>query len=145
MTVSVLIVEENGIIAFHICEILKRAGYGTVEPVASGEEALRRLLRFPLPGLVLFDAGTSGSSDVFCKLLRICLHYNLPVVILTTFSDHKEAGSAPGDSGAVFITMPFSERELLLLLEKSLPVFPVDRDQNPCDRPTRDDATGTGD
>ena len=144
MTGSVLIVEENGILAFHVCEILKRAGYGTVEPVVSGEEALDRLSRDPLPDIVLLDTGTSGGPDVFRRILRFCTIRNLPVVILTMFSDHKEAGKALGDCQAVFITMLFSERELLFSLEKSLHNFSREPGSCPCDRPARDDATGSG-
>jgi DNA-binding response OmpR family regulator len=119
---SVLIIEENGIIAFYICEILERAGYIVEDPVTSGEDALARLASEPLPGLLLLDTGVPGRSGNFSELHRICSQENVPVVILTTFSDHSDAGQVPGICRAVFLTMPFSERELLVSVKKILHV-----------------------
>ena len=46
----ILIVEDEGLIALHLMEILTNAGYKVLEPVASGEEAIRHLEEKPLPG-----------------------------------------------------------------------------------------------
>ncbi len=44
---SILIVEDEGLIALHLIEILTNAGYRVLDPVASGEEALRYLEKIP--------------------------------------------------------------------------------------------------
>jgi CheY-like chemotaxis protein len=119
---SVLIVEEDGIIAFHLREILKRAGYRGEDPVTSCENALDRLSCDPLPGVLVIDAGVSERSGNFSELFRTCSIYQVPIVILTTFSDRRDAGGVPGTSRTEFITMPFSERELLVTIEKVLQV-----------------------
>jgi DNA-binding response OmpR family regulator len=119
---SVLIVEEDGIIAFHLRETLKRAGYRVEDPVTSGEDALDRLLCDPLPGVLLIHAGVSGRSGNFSELFRICSIKQVPVVILTTFSDRRDAGRVPGTCRTEFITMPVSERELLVTIENVLQV-----------------------
>lgn len=109
---SVLIVEENGIIAFHLIDILQREGYEVEDPVMSVEYALERLLNPPLPGLVLLDPGLPGRSAGFRKLQQTCSSCNVPVLILTTFSDCPEMGEVPGPVRAGILTMPFSESEL---------------------------------
>ena len=52
---SILIVEDEGLIALHLMETLANAGFEVREPVPSGEEALRHVERVPRPDLILLD------------------------------------------------------------------------------------------
>jgi diguanylate cyclase (GGDEF)-like protein/PAS domain S-box-containing protein len=62
--------------------VLLERGYKT-ESVPSGEEALRRMARKPLPDLVLMDIELAGKLDGVAAALEIGERHDVPVVFLT--------------------------------------------------------------
>ena len=60
---SILIVEDDGLIALHLQELLQNAGYDIPPPVASGEEAIEYVRTCPLPDLILMDVTLDGRID----------------------------------------------------------------------------------
>jgi len=117
---SVLIIEDDGIIALHLQETLKKAGYTVEDPVVSENEALDRFARLPLPDIVLVDAGEPALSPHTDKARRFCSDDNIPAVILTSFEDARGARRAEGGRLETFLTKPFSERELLTAVGTAL-------------------------
>ena len=117
---SVFIVEDDGIIALFIYEILERAGYVIEDPVTADKNAIDRFLRKPLPDIALLDTGVPGRPGNFSELRRICEQENVPVVILTTFSDNAGEGQFPGMGREILITLPFSEKDLLASVKNAL-------------------------
>ena len=123
---SVLIIEDDGIIAFHLFSILERAGYVPEDPVVPGEDVFDRLSDEPLPDLVLLDAGNPGRYDSFHKTLGVLSQCDVPVLILTTFTDFCESEQVMVSRHAEFLTKPFLDNELLLVVERSLHPAPRD-------------------
>jgi len=78
----ILLVEDSRFVATVMSNVLLERGYKT-ESVPSGEEALRRMARKPLPDLVLMDIELAGKLDGVAAALEIGERHDVPVVFLT--------------------------------------------------------------
>jgi DNA-binding NtrC family response regulator len=116
---SVLIVGENGIITFHIHRILIQAGYVPEDPIAA-KEIPDRLSNPPLPDLIVLDEGISCNPENLWKANQIFRKCDVPVVILTSFSDIREAERLMGIPHALFVAKPFSGDEVLVAVKRRL-------------------------
>jgi CheY-like chemotaxis protein len=117
---SILIVEDEGLIALHLMEILANAGYSVREPVPSGEDALRHVERTPPPDLILMDITLDGQLDGIETATRIRERYNIPVIFLTAHSNDTIIHRAKDASPCGYIIKPVIEKELLAHVEKAL-------------------------
>jgi CheY-like chemotaxis protein len=121
MTVkSILIVEDEGLIALHLMEILTNAGYRVLEPMASGEEALRYLEESAPPDLILMDITLDGSLDGIETALQIRKRYEIPVIFLTAHSNSLITVRAKEASPCGYIVKPVMEKDLLDHVERAL-------------------------
>ncbi|HUH78814.1 MAG TPA: hypothetical protein VLY83_02850 [Methanoregula sp.] len=121
---SVLILEEDGIIAFHLQETLKKAGYAVEEPSISDGEALARLRNPPLPDLVLIDAGIPGRSPITEEVHRICSQSGVTAVTLTSFSDPLANRLADRRPCGITLVKPFTDSDLLRAVAEALRAGP---------------------
>ncbi len=117
---SILIVEDEGLIALHLMEILANAGYRVLDPVASGEEALRHLEKITPPDLVLMDITLDGSLDGIETARQIRKKYTVPVIFLTAHSNGHIMARAQEVSPCGYIVKPVMEKDLLEHVEKIL-------------------------
>ena len=60
---TVLVVEDEGLIALHLTELLEKAGFHVVDPVSSGEMDVPDARTVPRTDLILMDIGLSGGFD----------------------------------------------------------------------------------
>jgi CheY-like chemotaxis protein len=103
---TILIVEDEGLIALHLMEILTNAGYRVLEPVASGEEALRHL-REPLqPDLILMDITLDGSLDGIETAKEIRKTHEVPIIFLSAHSNSLITDRAKKVSCCGYIVKP---------------------------------------
>ena len=112
-TQSILIVEDEGLIALHLMEILANAGYRVLDPIASGEEALRHLEKIPPPDLVLMDITLDGSLDGIETARQIRKKCTVPVIFLTAHSNGHIIARAQEVSPCGYIIKPVMEKDLL--------------------------------
>jgi CheY-like chemotaxis protein len=117
---TILIVEDEGLIALHIMEILSRAGYRFPDPVSSGEEALELLERSLHPDLILMDIGLAGKIDGIETTRRIKKRFDIPVIFLTAYSNQNRIAEAEEVSPDGYLIKPFMEKDLLCALGKVL-------------------------
>jgi len=110
---SILIVEDEGLIALHITEILSNAGYSVGDPIPSGEEAIEYLAAFPAPDLILMDIGLAGSLTGIETARQIRARADIPVVFLTAYSDQARIREAEEVSPYGRLMKPFTDRDLL--------------------------------
>ncbi|WMW65020.1 response regulator [Nitratidesulfovibrio liaohensis] len=116
---SVVIVDDEQIVALDIRRTLERLGYAVPAMAADGEEAVRMAGELR-PDLVLMDIRLRGPMDGIEAAGRIAGQYGVPVVFLTAFSDAAtlERAKACGPFG--FLVKPFEERELHSTIEVAL-------------------------
>jgi CheY-like chemotaxis protein len=120
MSATILIVEDEGLIALHISEILANAGYEAPDPLPSGEDALEYLRTSPVPDLILMDIGLSGEMNGIETARRIRKHSDIPVIFLTAYSDQNRISEAAEVSMFERIRKPFTEKDLISAVETAL-------------------------
>ena len=116
---SILIVEDETLVAEDIAGRLKRLGYQVTEMVESGEEAIASFLSNP-PDLVLMDIILAGDMDGIETAETILKHKQIPVVYLTAYGDKKTLNRAKYTEPFGYLIKPFDERQLHTTIEMAL-------------------------
>ena len=116
---SILIVEDETIVAEDLAKKLRRLTYTVAGVTGSGEEALT-LARDLRPSLVLMDIRLAGDMDGIEAAERIRREFDLPVVYLTASSDRATIQRAKITEPFGFILKPFEDRELESHIEMAL-------------------------
>src|SRR5512140_1293632 len=119
MMTSILVVEDENIVAKDIMTRLKNLGYGVVGSAASGEDALRLALD-TRPDLVLMDIMLKGDMDGIEAAHHILDRLDIPVVYLTAYADEKTLQRAKVTEAFGYLLKPFEERELHITIEMAL-------------------------
>ncbi|MEN9202150.1 MAG: response regulator [Thermostichus sp. DG_1_6_bins_120] len=116
---SILVVEDEKIIAKDIANVLKKFGYTVPAIASSGEEAIRRLEEASVD-LVLMDIVLKGDIDGIEATKRITERFNIPVVHLTAYADDDTLSRVKETQPFGYIIKPFKERELYTTIEIAL-------------------------
>jgi PAS domain S-box-containing protein len=116
---TILIVEDERIVARDIQSRLTRLGYTVVGLTRLGEEAVR-LAAEMRPDLVLMDIRLEGPMDGVTAAQEIHNRLQLPVVYLTAFADEETLQRARVTEPFGYILKPFEERELRTAIEMAL-------------------------
>jgi PAS domain S-box-containing protein len=116
---TILIVEDEVIIAADIANKLRRMGYEVVGLTDTGEEAVEIARRLQ-PSLVLMDIRLAGEMDGITAADTIRLECQLPVVFLSAHSDKCTILRARKAEAFGFIMKPFENRELHTQIEMAL-------------------------
>ncbi len=115
----ILVVEDEGIIAKDIQNILKSLGYAVPAIASSGEGAIKKAAE-TFPDLVLMDIVLEGHMDGVEAAEQIRDRFGIPVVYLTAYADNKTLQRAKITEPYGYIIKPFSERELHTIIEMAL-------------------------
>ncbi len=119
MGISILVVEDENIVAKDVVNRLKNLGYTVTGAVASGEDAVRAVnLRHP--DLVMMDIMLKGNMDGIEAARRIFETLDIPVVYLTAYADEKTLLRAKVTEAFGYLLKPFEERELHITIEMAL-------------------------
>ncbi len=116
---TILIVEDEGIIARDIRQQLGELGYDVVGDTPTGEEAFR-LTGELKPDLVLMDIHLAGKMDGIETAQLIRKQYGTPVVFLTAFAGAETLERAKLTEPFGYIIKPFDERYLHTVIEMAL-------------------------
>jgi PAS domain S-box-containing protein len=116
---KVLIVEDEGIVAFDIQSRLERLGYSVVGNISSGEEAIATVVETS-PDLVLMDIKLEGNIDGIEAAAQIRDHFQIPIVYLTAYTDDETLNRAKLTEPYGYILKPFESRDLGATIEVAL-------------------------
>ena len=121
---SILIVEDEAIIAYDLASKLEQLGYEVTAITATGEDAVQ-LARQYRPALVLMDIQLAGTMNGVMAAQQIYQECRLPILFATANYDIcTQEGSPP--AGAVgCIGKPFDKDEIRLQIEKVLAGSPM--------------------
>src|SRR5712692_6231663 len=116
---AILVVDDDDSVRAFLSTLLSRRGY-EVATAASGEEALTRLADSAPPALVLLDLVMPGMGglDLLERIKQTRPH--VPVVILSTIGQIKTVVEAMSRGASDYLTKPFEEPELELVIESAL-------------------------
>jgi PAS domain S-box-containing protein len=113
---SILVVEDEQIVATELREILSGLGYRTVAPASTGLEALARIEETQ-PDLILMDIRIKGGMDGIETAGRIMARWDIPIIYVTAHADHETLRRAKVTEPLGYVLKPFSERELQIAVE----------------------------
>ncbi len=116
---SMLIVEDEFVIAKDIENKLKKMGYEVVGLAASGEEAVQKTSSLK-PGLVLMDIKLDGDIDGIEASARIHSQWDIPIIYITAFADQNTLQRAKVTEPFGYILKPIETRELYVAIEIAL-------------------------
>src|SRR4051812_43846210 len=105
---TILIVEDEAIVAADLASRLERLGYEVVGSARHGEEAVA-LVRSAPPDIVLMDIQLQGDLDGVETAAKIRSHHALPVIYLTAHSDAGTVARAKTTEPFGYIRKPFEE------------------------------------
>jgi DNA-binding NtrC family response regulator len=116
---EILLVEDRSSLRAMLAETLEREGY-SVEAIAAGDEAVRRLNEGRRYGLVLTDLKLPGEDGIAVLKAAVTADPGLPVVVLTGFGTVETAVTAMKAGAADFLSKPVDPDLLLLLVRRHL-------------------------
>ena len=108
---TILVVEDEGIVAKDIQNRLKTLGYLVPETAATGEMGLQKVEQVN-PDLVLMDIMLKGEMTGIETATAIRKKKNIPIIYLTAYSDEATLEKAKITEPYGYILKPFEEREL---------------------------------
>lgn len=117
--VSVLVVEDEIIIADNICDALTDIGYQALEPAISYTEALNTI-NLQEPDIAILDINLSGEKSGIDLGNIIKDNYKFPFVFLTSNSDKLTVLEAKKAMPSAFLIKPFTKEELFTSIEIAL-------------------------
>jgi PAS domain S-box-containing protein len=116
---TILIVEDEAIVAANLSGKLGKLGYEVVGITAKGEEAIELACSLK-PAVVLMDIRLKGPMDGIEAAEAIRHRHSLPVIYLTAHSDSATLERAKQSDPFGYILKPFEERELSTTIEMAL-------------------------
>jgi DNA-binding NarL/FixJ family response regulator len=113
---SVLVVEDEALIALDLACSIESLGYKVLGPASNGEDA-RRIAAREMPDLLLMDVSIQGKADGIDTARAITLETPTRVVFLTAHTDLATRRRAEQIRPAAFLTKPYSARHIQQILE----------------------------
>lgn len=124
--INILIVEDEAIIANDIKRALEKFGYNIIDIVRSGESAIH-MVEKTNPDLILVDIKLEGDLDGIDITDIIQAEYNIPVILITAYSNRRTIGEAMLTAPYGYITKPFEDKDLYLSIEMALHKSQLDK------------------
>jgi len=118
MSQKILIVDDEKKIRTILAQILSDEGY-TAKAVESGEEALNMVDSFE-PDLILMDQNMPGMDGIEAMSSIIEKKPEMTVIIITAYGSIKLAVDAMKKGAYDFISKPFDNDELLIVIQRAL-------------------------
>ncbi len=115
----ILVVEDEGLIAFDIATRLEELGYGDVSVAATGADAIRQAEHMR-PHLVFMDITLWGDMDGIEAAEIIRDRFGSRIVYVTAHSDPSVRDRAMATSPAGYILKPYTTADLICAIRCAL-------------------------
>ncbi|MFI4947192.1 MAG: response regulator [Alphaproteobacteria bacterium] len=117
--ISILIVEDEALIASYIKEVLGESGFGVAGIAASGREALS-LVAENHPALALVDIRLTGPIDGIELACRLRQEFDVPSIFLSGLVDAATIGRARAAKPLGFLAKPFRPSQVFNAIQRAL-------------------------
>ncbi|KLK88849.1 hypothetical protein SZ63_04545 [Methanoculleus sediminis] len=115
----ILVVEDDGLIAFDMVTRLEEFGYGDVSVAVTGADAIRQAERMR-PHLVFMDITLKGDIDGVEAAEIIRDRFGSRIVYVTAHSDPSVRNRAMATSPAGYILKPYTTADLVCAIRRAL-------------------------
>jgi hypothetical protein len=116
---SILIVEDEAIVATDIAEQVRELGYEVSGIADTGTDAIE-LAEQLHPQLILMDIVLKGGMKGFDAAQYIQTHYEIPVIFLTAYSDPSTLNQADQTHPFGYLLKPFNIQQLAASIQMAL-------------------------
>ncbi len=116
---SILIVEDEALIASYIQEVLEESGFAVAGIASSGPEAIA-LASTSKPDLALVDIKLAGPMDGIEVARLMQTRFNVPSIFLSGLCDPETTARAKTASPLGFLEKPFRPSQVFNALEQAL-------------------------
>ncbi|MGH7093004.1 MAG: response regulator [Stellaceae bacterium] len=116
--ITILIVEDDALIAAYLTELMVKLGFVAVGTAASGVEALA-LAAATRPNLALVDIGLLGSIDGVDLAVRLKAEHGVPAIFVSGDFNPETALRAQRAQPLGLVQKPFLPSELLNAIERA--------------------------
>jgi PAS domain S-box-containing protein len=113
---SVLIVEDEGVVALSIKAALTKMGYTVVGIAVTGSEAIA-LATEKKPDVILMDIHIKGDIDGIQTTEKLNAVMDVPVIFLTAYADDETVKRAIKTGSHSYLVKPYNPRELYSNIE----------------------------
>jgi len=117
--IRILIVEDEGLIARDIEDMVRNAGYEVCAVVGTGEDAVGKA-ETTHPDLILMDIILRGEMDGVEAAEKIREGFNIPVIYLTAHTDENTLQRAKLTEPLGYTLKPVEQKELMTVIEMAL-------------------------
>ncbi|MCB1647443.1 MAG: response regulator, partial [Pseudomonadales bacterium] len=124
---TLLVVEDEVLVARDIKSRLTRMGYHVVDTASRGAEAVEKALALR-PDLILMDINLRDDMDGVEAALKIRSEYDVPVIFCTAYSNEDTLERAKVSDPYGYVLKPFDNRELEINIEIALYKHRMERD-----------------
>ncbi len=116
---NILIVEDEGLVAYDLQSRLERLGY-SVAGIADTAESAVALATEKRPDLILMDIHLAGGSDGVEAAVEIHDKLGLPIIFLTAYADSGTLDRAAKVAPFGYIVKPFEEHTMAATVQMAL-------------------------
>jgi len=116
---SILVVEDEIIIADHLCDVLEELGYNALEPALNYSEAISQIEK-EKPDFAILDIELGGKKTGIDLAEKIREIYNFPFIFLTSNTDPLTVEKAKKVNPPAYLTKPFTKESIYTTIEIAL-------------------------
>jgi len=118
---AILFVEDEGLIALHLTELLQASGYLVPGPTYPAEMVLSEFGKTTVPDLVLMHIALAGKTDRTETARHIRQQFPLmPLIFVTAYSPERTIDRMRDIAPDGVITKPFHDSDLPAMITKAL-------------------------
>ena len=124
---KILVVEDEWVVADHICRNLQDFGYTVCSTASTGDEA-RRKVKEHRPDLILMDIVLKGKMDGIEAADWITSQFDIPVIYLTAYTNQEYIERAKQTKPFGYLVKPIKGNELHTNIAMALHKHRVDKE-----------------
>jgi len=113
---SILIVEDEGVVALSIRATLTKMGYKVIGIAVTGNEAISLAGQYN-PDVILMDIHIKGDMDGIQTTEKLNEITDIPVIFLTAYADDETVRRAIKTRSSSYLVKPYNPRELYSNIE----------------------------
>lgn len=111
MSLKVMIVEDESIVAMELSSHVKELGYEVIGRASNGADAFA-MAQEKTPDVVLMDVHLKGEEDGISLAARLQRSSRVSIIYITAFNDEESLERAIATDPAAYLTKPFNRKEL---------------------------------
>jgi len=119
MGYRILVVEDDGVTALSLQDLLRRLEHDVVGLASTGREAIT-LAEAEQPDIILMDIWLAGPMSGIEAARQIRQRLDIPIVFVTAHSDESTLRQAQGAQPYGFVLKPFDQNDLRVAIEVAL-------------------------